>query len=129
MRLTIDLTEEKPLYQQIRDQIVEGIAVGLLAEGTPLPPTRRLAADFGINFHTVNKAYELLRREGLVRLHRKRGAVVHVSAPDAAAWADWEARLRILLAEARARGATAEEIQERCRRILNVLMRPAAGEA
>jgi len=49
---------------------------GTLTEGSTLPATRALAADFGINFHTVNKAYDLLRQQGLIRLNRKTGAVV-----------------------------------------------------
>jgi GntR family transcriptional regulator len=57
--LNVDLSSEVPLYQQLRDRVVEGIAAGLLTEGSPLPPIRALAADFGINFHTVNMAYGL----------------------------------------------------------------------
>ncbi len=76
MILNADLAREIPIYQQLRDQIVEAIAEGALAEGSTLPATRTLAADFGVNFHTVNKAYDLLRQEGLIRLNRKTGAVV-----------------------------------------------------
>jgi len=65
-----------PVYQQIRNRIVEAIAAGELPAGSGLPSTRQLAVDLGINFHTVNKAYDLLRREGLLRIGRKAGAVV-----------------------------------------------------
>src|SRR5204862_5475172 len=71
MILNVDLTSEVPIYQQLRDRIVEAIADGVLTEGSSLPATRALAADFGINFHTVNKAYDLLRQQGLIRLNRK----------------------------------------------------------
>lgn len=122
MMLTIDLTSETPIYQQLRDRIVEGIARGLLPAGSALPSTRQLAADFGINFHTVNKAYDLLRQEGFVRITRKQGAVIqrdHSTAPPEPSFiAGWEERARILLAEAYAQGMPADEILERCGAIL-----------
>src|SRR5437764_13690330 len=76
--ILIEPDSEKPIYQQIRDQIVEGIAKGELQEGSSLPSIRQLASDFGINLHTVNKAYELLEREGFLQLKRKTGAVIHI---------------------------------------------------
>ncbi|QCB97383.1 GntR family transcriptional regulator [Arthrobacter sp. PAMC25564] len=119
MILNVDLASEVPLYQQIRDQIVEAIAEGVLAEGSSLPATRTLAADFGINFHTVNKAYDLLRQQGLIRLNRKTGAVVTPTAADPPFSTEWTARARILLAEAVARGLPADEVLKTCRSILD----------
>ena len=119
MILNVDLTSEVPIYQQLRDRIVEGIAEGVLAEGSSLPATRTLAADFGINFHTVNKAYELLRQQGLIRLNRKTGAVVIASAADASFRADWTARARTLLAEAVARGVPTDEVLTISRTVLD----------
>ena len=89
MILNVDLASEVPIYQQIRDRIVEAIADGVLTEGSPLPATRALAADFGINFHTVNKAYDLLRQQGLIRLNRKTGAVVTSTVADSPFRAEW----------------------------------------
>ncbi len=60
-----------PIYQQIRNRIVEAIAAGELPAGSGLPATRQLAVDLGIIFHTVNKVYDLLRREGLLWIGRK----------------------------------------------------------
>ncbi|MGF1429934.1 GntR family transcriptional regulator [Kitasatospora sp. LaBMicrA B282] len=108
MLLTLDLSSEIPIYQQIRDRVVEAIALGDLVEGSPLPSTRQLAADLGINFHTVNKAYDLLRQEGLLILNRKSGAVVQrdrtSGAPPPGFTEQWQARLHTLLAEAVAQG-------------------------
>ncbi|HWC81155.1 MAG TPA: GntR family transcriptional regulator [Pseudonocardiaceae bacterium] len=118
MILNVDLASETAIYQQLRDQIVEAIADGVLTEGSSLPATRALAADFGINFHTVNKAYDLLRQQGLIRLNRKTGAVVISTAADAPFRADWTARARTLLAEAAARGLSADEIVQTCRSVL-----------
>lgn len=119
MILSVDLAGDVPIYQQIRDQVVEAIAHGVLTEGSSLPPTRALAADFGINFHTVNKAYDLLRQEGLIRLSRKTGAVVTASAADQLLPSDWTARARTLLAEAVARGVPADQVLQTCRTLLD----------
>lgn len=119
MILNINLDSEVPIYQQLRDRIVEAIAEGVLTEGSTLPPTRALAADFGINFHTVNKAYDLLRRQGLIRLNRSSGAVVTATAADPPFPAEWTAKARTLLAEAVARGMPADEVLETCRSVLD----------
>jgi GntR family transcriptional regulator len=119
MILNVDLASEVPIYQQLRDQIVEAIAEGVLAEGSSLPATRTLAADFGINFHTVNKAYDLLRRQGLIRLNRKTGAVVTPTVADPPFAAEWTVRARTLLAEALARGLPADEVLKTCRSVLD----------
>jgi GntR family transcriptional regulator len=114
MILNIDLASKAPIYQQLRDQIVEAIAEGVLTEGSSLPATRTLAADFGINFHTVNKAYDLLRQQGLIRLNRKSGAVVSATAAEPPFHSDWAARARTLLAEAVARGIPPDEVLRTC---------------
>ncbi|MCO6004025.1 GntR family transcriptional regulator [Actinoallomurus purpureus] len=122
MILTLNVDGETPLYQQLRDRIVEAIAEGRLRTGDSLPTTRQLAADLGINMHTVNKAYDLLRQEGLVRLGRRTGAVVIRDAdggpPAAGVTEDWEARTRTLLAEAAAKGLSQEQIRQRVQAIL-----------
>ncbi len=87
--------------------------------GSALPPTRTLASDFGINFHTVNKAYDLLRRQGLIRLNRKTGAVVIATPADSPFRTEWTARARTLLAEAVARGVPAADVLTTCRSVLD----------
>lgn len=122
MILSIDPTSDVPLYQQIRDRVVEAIASGELHEGDPLPTTRALAADLGINFHTVNKGYDALRGEHLIRLARKAGAVVtrdpSSGPPETGFREQWDERARTLLAEARAHGVPSQEIITRCRQIV-----------
>ncbi|MGA0566635.1 GntR family transcriptional regulator [Rathayibacter sp. KR2-224] len=115
MQLEIDPVSEVPLYQQLRDRIVEGIAAGKLEPGAPLASVRQLAVQFGINPATVAKGYDLLRGEGLLTTHRSAGSVV---APDALhGWNEatenaWRSRMRTLVAEAIAHGATAGRITE-----------------
>ena len=74
--LAVDGALEEPLYLQIRNQIVAGIATGELESGQALPSVRSLASDLGINLHTVNKAYAVLRDEGYVRMRGRAGAVI-----------------------------------------------------
>jgi DNA-binding transcriptional regulator YhcF (GntR family) len=122
MRLVLELDGEVPIYQQLRDQIVEAIADGTLCTGEALPRTRHLATDLGINMHTVNKAYELLRQEGLVRLGRRTGAVVSRDAtsgpPDAEVVGRWTGRARTLFAEALAKGMPPLEVVQLCQSIV-----------
>ena len=108
-----------PIYQQIRNRIVEAIAAGELPAGSGLPATRQLAVDLGINFHTVNKAYDLLRQQGLIRLNRKTGAVVTATGADSPFRTEWTARARTLLAEAVAKGLSADDIIATCRSVLD----------
>lgn len=110
MLLTVDVAGTVPLYQQIRDRIVEAIATGEQPPGSALPSIRQLAMDLGINFHTVNKAYDMLRQEGLVQLNRKTGAIIASGVPGDEFAAEWTARLRTLLAEAMAQGLSPEQI-------------------
>ena len=107
MLIDIDPDSESPLYQQLRDQVVEAIADGTLKPGEALASVRQLASQFGINSATVGKGYELLRREGLVRTSRRSGSVVArgPAEPPTAGFSDgWTDRLRTLLAEAVAHG-------------------------
>ena len=76
MFLSINFESEVPIYTQIRQQIIEGIASGKLKYGESLPTVRQLAADLGINMHTVNKAYTLLKQDGFVVIHKRDGALV-----------------------------------------------------
>jgi DNA-binding transcriptional regulator YhcF (GntR family) len=123
VNLTLDLHSDVPIYQQIRDRVIEQIAMGEARRGDPLPSTRQLAADFGINFHTVNKAYDLLRREGVIRINRKSGAVIHkdqhyADPVDEAFVRDWRERMRVLLAEATVQGVHHQDVLVHCAELL-----------
>lgn len=76
MLLKIDFDSDNPIYMQLKDQLIEGIARGELAVGETLPSVRQLAEDIGINLHTVSKAYNLLKAQGYVTIDRRKGAVV-----------------------------------------------------
>ncbi|MEG0990501.1 GntR family transcriptional regulator [Gordonibacter sp.] len=76
MIIRIDQKAEEPLYLQIRSQIIAAIATGEVEPGQALPSVRSLAADLGINLHTVNKAYAVLRDEGYVLMRGRSGASI-----------------------------------------------------
>ena len=74
--IEINTQNPSPIYEQLRAQIISGIASKKLAPGENLPSVRSLAADLGINFHTVNKAYSILFGEGYIVMDRRKGAIV-----------------------------------------------------
>ena len=73
MTIEIDFNSDEALYIQLRNQIIYGIATQQYHEGDALPSVRQLADEIGINMHTVNKAYSVLRQEGLLRLEPAQG--------------------------------------------------------
>lgn len=121
MILTIDHASPEPLYLQIRSQVVAAIAREELRPGDRLPTVRALASDLGINLHTVNKAYALLRDEGLLVIRGRNGAHVADFAQTATAATHEEGGLRLaealrqLAIEHRARGGTMESFLESAR--------------
>ena len=76
MILRIDFDSEIPIYLQIKNQVIEGIAKGKIEDGEELPSVRGLAEDIGVNMHTVNKAYSLLKDDGYLKIDRRRGAFI-----------------------------------------------------
>ena len=110
MLIKIDFSSDEAIYQQLCNQIIYGIATATLAEGQALPSVRQMADDIGINMHTVNKAYSILRQEGFVKMDRRRGAVVSVDVDALRARAQLEKDLRKLLAQARCRNMTRQDL-------------------
>lgn len=76
MLLKINFESEMPIYEQLRRQMIIGIASGELEKGEELPSVRQLGGDIGINLHTVNKVYNILKNEGYLAIDRRKGAVV-----------------------------------------------------
>ena len=98
MLLKIDFESEEALYIQLCNQIIMGIATDTLHEGDSLPSVRQLAEEIGINMHTVNKAYAVLRQEGFLRLDRRRGAVVALDLDKLRAYAEMKENLARIIA-------------------------------
>lgn len=100
MLIRVDPTSEKSIYAQIADSVRADIASGRLEAGVTLPPAKQIATGLDVNQHTVLRAYQMLREEGLVDLRRGRGAVITGAA----------AGIATLHAEARALAARAIEL-------------------
>ncbi len=82
MLITVDFVSETPIYIQIYEQIVMAISTGDLIPGESLPSVRRLSQEIGVNIHTVNKTYAILRDEGYINMTRRSGAEVSSTVPD-----------------------------------------------
>jgi GntR family transcriptional regulator len=82
MKITIDVNDAKPVYEQIVVQIEQGVKSGALPPGTRLPPIRQLAEDLEINQNTVAKAFQMLEANRIVRTLGRRGTVVHDEGKD-----------------------------------------------
>ena len=110
--IKIDFQRDEALYIQLRNQIILGIATSTLREGDVLPSVRQLAEDIGINMHTVNKAYSVLRQEGFVTIDRRRGAIVSLDVDKLQALDEMQKNLRVLLAKGRCKNITRQEIHD-----------------
>lgn len=131
MFIELDLQSETPIYAQLVDQIVEGIASGALKPGDPLPSVRSLAEDLGINLHTVNKSYNLLKQEGYLQVHRKKGVIVQPDGMPGVTEAFEEKlrqQLRSLAATAAVRGMTEEAFAEQSKSVYRAIITNRGGE-
>jgi len=116
MLLHLDFNSEVPIYRQIRDQVVLGVAEGRLSAGERLPTIRALAEECGINMMTVSKAYQLLKQEGYLSTDRRSGAVICLR-PQSEPSRETVEGLRLRLSELRLAGLDREAVLDMCARI------------
>lgn len=122
MLINLNLESNEPIYTQLKHQIIAGIARKELNPGEALPSVRSLAADLGINLHTVNKAYQQLKQDGFILIHRQKGVVIN---PDGVPKADESyhdtliAALNPLIAESICRGMNEKDFLQLCSRLFN----------
>ena len=109
MLINLDFKSDEALYIQLRNQIILAIATDTLHEGDPLPSVRNLADDIGINMHTVNKAYTVLKQEGFVKLDRRRGAFVCLDMDKMQALEEMRQNMAEVVARGICRDVTREE--------------------
>lgn len=120
MVISLEYDSEVPIYEQLCEQIIIGIATGQLAAGAKLPTVRQLAHELGINAMTVNKAYARLRQEGYIVIDRRRGAMVSLrvdSERDEQYVAKLKRQLRLLIAQASVKGIGRAQFQQLCSEI------------
>ena len=110
MFIEIDFNSDQAIYLQLRDQIIMGIASSRFQEGDMLPSVRQLADTIGINMHTVNKAYTVLKQEGYVKVDRRRGVMVAVDIDRMRAIEEIREDLTVTLAKASCKNISGEEV-------------------
>nr|WP_296485372.1 GntR family transcriptional regulator [uncultured Acetatifactor sp.] len=112
MIIEIDFNSDEALYLQLCNQIIMGIAASRFREGDSLPSVRQLADSIGINMHTVNKAYTVLRQEGYVRVDRRKGAVIALDIDRMRTLKELKKELQVILAKGSCKNISKEEIYE-----------------
>lgn len=110
MLIEIDFNSDEALYLQLCNQIIMGIATAQFREGDSLPSVRQLADAVGINMHTVNKAYTVLRQEGYVKVDRRRGAVIAIDADRLHTLEQLKKELQMILAKGSCKNISKAEI-------------------
>lgn len=112
MLIEIDFDSNEAIYLQLRNQVIMGIATSAFREGDSLPSVRQLAEVLGVNMHTVNKAYTVLKQEGFITLDKRRGAVIALDIDRYKTLQELQDQLAIVLARGRCKNITREEIHE-----------------
>ena len=79
MKILISNTSDAPLYQQIKEQIIDAILKGELVEGDPLPSIRAFANDLKVSVLTIRRVYDDLEKEGFVNSQVGIGTFVSTS--------------------------------------------------
>ena len=110
MYIEIDFNSDEALYLQLRNQIIIGIATSQFQEGDTLPSVRQLADTIGINMHTVNKAYSVLKQEGFVKVDRRKGAVIAIDIDKMQAIEDLKRDMQVLLAKSSCKQISREAV-------------------
>ena len=110
MLIEIDFNSDEAIYVQLCNQIIMGIATDQLKIGETLPSVRQLADTVGINMHTVNKAYSVLRQEGFVTIDRRKGAVISIDENKIRALEQMKENLLVVLAKGCCKNITREEV-------------------
>lgn len=110
MMIEIDFNSDEAIYLQLRNQIILGIATLRFREGEQLPSVRQLAEDIGINMHTVNKAYTVLKQEGYVKVDRRKGAVIAVDEDRMNTISKLREELQVILAKSICKNISQKEV-------------------
>lgn len=112
MVIEIDFNSDDAIYVQLMNQIILGIATSRLQEGDTLPSVRQMADNIGINMHTVNKAYTLLKQEGFVSIDRRRGAIVAIDVDKIKALEEMKENLVVALAKGCCKKVSRSEVHQ-----------------
>ena len=112
MIIEVDFNSDEAIYVQLCNQIILGIATSVIREGDSLPSVRQLADTIGVNMHTVNMAYSVLKREGYISLDKRRGAVIAIDADKLEQLEEMRRELRIVLARGCCKNISRREVHD-----------------
>ena len=112
MIIEVDFNSDEAIYIQLCNQIIMGIATSVIHEGDSLPSVRRLADTIGVNMHTVNKAYSVLKREGYISLDKRRVAVISLDIDKLEELQVMKRQLQIVLARGCCKNIARQEVHE-----------------
>lgn len=127
MIINLDYTSEIPIYLQLRNEIVKGIANGQFKYGESLPTVRTLAQDLQVNNMTVNKAYGLLKQEGYICIDRRHGAKVQPTIDNSHEHQEKLLdKLELLASEAIVKGMNKDEFINTCKALLQTIQYDAS---
>lgn len=112
MIIEVDFNSDEAIYIQLCNQIIMGIATSVIHEGDSLPSVRRLADTIGVNMHTVNKAYSVLKREGYISLDKRRGAVISLDIDKLEELQVMKRQLQIVLARGCCKNISRQKVHE-----------------
>ena len=115
MFIEIETNSSVPIYLQLAQSIIEGVAKGELKPGDSLPSVRAFAADLGMNMHTVNKAYHYLEEKELIQIVQKKGVFIHENGVRHASPSDRDRlkkELRPIVAEALCLQLSQEDLEQ-----------------
>ena len=110
MIIEVDFDSDEAIYVQLCNQIIMGIATSVIQEGDSLPSVRQLADTIGVNMHTVNKAYSVLKQEEYISLDKRRGAVIALDIDKMRQIEEMRDALRIVLARGRCKNISRQEV-------------------
>lgn len=84
--LRVDVKAGKPLFDQLRTQVIDGVRAGALPPGTRLPTVRDLAGQLGVAANTVARAYRELESAAIVETRGRFGTFISRFDPTDARW-------------------------------------------
>ena len=85
--LRVDVKSGRPLFDQLRTQVIDGVRAGVLPPGTRLPTVRELAGQLGVATNTVARAYRELESAAIVETRGRFGTFISRVDPTDAAMA------------------------------------------
>lgn len=118
----IDVRSNKPIYEQLVEQIKTGVIKGYLKNDDLLPSVRKMAINLGVNPNTVAKAYQELERQGIIATIRGKGTIIsynnQIIEKDISRIMD---KIKPLVVELKYAGKTTEEIINEIKKICDDL--------